>query len=75
MDSTHQGLAFILMALGPEDVSRIRTGQLTQHAVAILRLLRDFLSVVFKVREEPENSAITLACLGSGRRNTARQVT
>ena len=33
VDSTHQPLALLLMAVGPEDVARIRTGRLTRQAM------------------------------------------
>jgi len=38
------------MALGPEDVARVRVGKLSTSAVATLRLLRDFVGIVFKAR-------------------------
>uniref|UniRef100_A0A7S2SWC6 RNA 3'-terminal-phosphate cyclase (ATP) n=1 Tax=Rhizochromulina marina TaxID=1034831 RepID=A0A7S2SWC6_9STRA len=75
IDSTHQSIALTLMALGPEDVSRIRTGNLTESAMGTLRLLRDFFGVVFKVRSDPENETVSLSCLGSGFKNAARRVT
>lgn len=31
VDSTHQSLVFLLMTLCPEDVSRVRVGQLTDY--------------------------------------------
>lgn len=35
VDSTHQSLALVLMALCPEDVSRIRLGRLTPFTCVI----------------------------------------
>jgi RNA 3'-terminal phosphate cyclase-like protein len=49
VDSTQQSFTLMMMALGPEDVTRIRLGKLTQSAMGTMRLLRDFLGVVFKV--------------------------
>lgn len=37
VDSTHQPLALLLMAVGPEDVARIRTGRLTRQAMDYVR--------------------------------------
>lgn len=74
IDSTHQPLMFTLMAVTPEDVSRIRTGPLTPAAIDTLRLIQDFLGVTFKLRTDPENNSVLAACQGCGFRNTARQV-
>ena len=46
VDSMHQPLVLTLMALSPEDVSRIRLGRLSHQAVLTLRLIRDFFGVV-----------------------------
>jgi RNA 3'-terminal phosphate cyclase-like protein len=76
-------LALTLMALGPEDVARLRTGPLLPAAAATLRLLRDFLGVTFKVKADAPRSSsgaadggtVLLSCLGSGYKNVAKQVT
>lgn len=62
------------MALTPEDVSRVKLGPLTQHTIETLRLLKDFFGVVFKITQHRDET-VTLACLGSGFKNTSRQVT
>ncbi len=49
VDSRAQPLVLLLMALGPEDVSRVRLGQLSPAAVAALRLLKAFFGVTFKL--------------------------
>ncbi len=49
VDSRAQPLVLLLMALGPEDVSRVRLGQLSPAAVATLRLLKAFFGVTFKL--------------------------
>ncbi|KAG5010769.1 hypothetical protein JHK82_019410 [Glycine max] len=33
VDSSHQGLLFLLCALCPQDVSKVRVGKLSQHGV------------------------------------------
>eukprot|EP00613_Pedinella_sp_CCMP2098_P080106 CAMPEP_0171952898 /NCGR_PEP_ID=MMETSP0993-20121228/93684_1 /TAXON_ID=483369 /ORGANISM="non described non described, Strain CCMP2098" /LENGTH=388 /DNA_ID=CAMNT_0012598465 /DNA_START=111 /DNA_END=1278 /DNA_ORIENTATION=- len=84
VDSTHQPLALTLMAMGPEDVGRLRTGPLSSPSIATLRLLRDFLGVTFKVKTAgaagvegglETSGTVLLSCLGSGYKNVARQVT
>ncbi|PWN40500.1 18S rRNA biogenesis protein [Ceraceosorus guamensis] len=45
----HQAHALLLMACGPEDVSKIRLGALTPTAIQMLRDIKEFTSVVFKI--------------------------
>lgn len=52
IDSFHQSLLLLFMALGPEDVSTARVGPLTPQAVRTLRLIKRFLGVEFKIRME-----------------------
>ncbi len=48
-DSLAQPLLLTLMALCPQNVSRLRLGKLSPAAVATLRLLRDFMGCTFKL--------------------------
>ncbi len=75
VDTVGQSLVLLLMALGPEDVSRVRVGQLSPHAMHTLRLIRDALGVTFKIRADPETESVMLSCLGSGCKNLARSST
>lgn len=43
-----QGLVLLLCALGPEEMSEVRLGPLTPHAVRTLRHIREFFNVQFK---------------------------
>ena len=43
-----QGLLLLLCALGPEEMSEVRLGPLTPHAVRTLRHIREFFNVQFK---------------------------
>lgn len=63
VDALHQPLVLTLMALCPEDVSRVRLGSVTPAAVATLRLLRAFLGVTFKLT--PEVAATAAAATSS----------
>ncbi|UZJ57425.1 hypothetical protein CBS101457_006745 [Exobasidium rhododendri] len=47
---SHQPLLLVLMALGPQDVGHARLGALTPPSILILRDVRDFLGVTFKVK-------------------------
>ncbi|KAL6011231.1 hypothetical protein ACLOJK_001676 [Asimina triloba] len=74
VDSTHQGLLFILCALCPQDVSKVRVGKLTQYAIETLRHIRDFLGVVFVIKPEPATNTVTLKCVGCGLKNLSRKL-
>lgn len=63
------------MCLGPEDVSRVRLGPLSEHSVGVLRHLRDFLGVAFQIDTDPEDGSLVLACRGVGFKNTSQRVT
>lgn len=52
IDRAHQPLILFLMALTPEDVSKIRLGELSAQAVQTLRILRDAFDVVFRIKED-----------------------
>ncbi|KAK3145590.1 hypothetical protein QOZ80_3BG0254830 [Eleusine coracana subsp. coracana] len=74
VDSTHQGLLFILCALCPPDVTKVRVGQLTPHAIETLRNIRDFLDVKFIIKPDPNSNTVTLKCMGAGVKNLARKI-
>jgi len=75
IDSSAQSLALLLMCLGPEDVSRIRVGTLSQFAIGSLRLFKEAFGVEFKVRADQESKTVLLSCLGTGFRNMAKAST
>jgi RNA 3'-terminal phosphate cyclase-like protein len=75
IDTGAQSLALLLMCLGPEDVSRIRVGTLSQYTIVSLRLFKKAFHVEFKVRADEENKTVLLSCLGTGYRNMARAST
>ncbi|KAJ3087591.1 hypothetical protein HK100_008319, partial [Physocladia obscura] len=52
VDSVSQWLAILLLALGPEDVAKLRLGSLTPFSVQLLRDIKTFLGVVFKITQE-----------------------
>ena len=57
VDSLVQPLALTLMALCPQNVSRLRLGKLSPAAIATLRLLRDFLGCTFKLTPQSAQAA------------------
>jgi RNA 3'-terminal phosphate cyclase-like protein len=75
IDTSCQSLAFLWMALTPEDVSRIRVGTLSQYSMETLRLIKLALDVEFKVTPDMETKTVLLSCLGTGYRNVAKAST
>lgn len=69
VDGTAQPLVLAMMALCPEDVSRVRVGsELVPAAIETLRLAKQFVGVVFKI-ERQSDQTIMLSCVGSGLEN------
>lgn len=73
IDSAHQSLFCLLMALSPEDVSKVRIGKLTEHCVQTLRILNTFWGITFNVQQDEHSGAILLSCLGIGFINLSRK--
>ncbi|KAM0951259.1 putative RNA 3'-terminal-phosphate cyclase (ATP) [Dioscorea sansibarensis] len=74
VDSTHQGLLFLLCALCPPDVSKVRVGKLTPYGIETLRHIRDFLGVKFIIQPEPSTNTVILKCVGCGMKNLSRKI-
>eukprot|EP00246_Nothoceros_aenigmaticus_P007369 TRINITY_DN21114_c0_g1_i1.p1 TRINITY_DN21114_c0_g1~~TRINITY_DN21114_c0_g1_i1.p1 ORF type:complete len:340 (+),score=40.22 TRINITY_DN21114_c0_g1_i1:53-1021(+) len=74
VDSTHQGLLFLLCALCPEDVSKVRVSKLSPYAIRTLRHIKEFLGVQFSIKADPTSETVLLSCVGSGYRNLSRKI-
>lgn len=74
VDSTHQGLLFLLCALCPQDVSKIRVGKLSPYGIETLREIRDFLGVKFAIKPDPSTGTVILKCVGCGLTNLSRKI-
>ncbi|XP_070564203.1 RNA 3'-terminal phosphate cyclase-like protein [Ptychodera flava] len=83
VDSRHQSLAVLMMALGEKDVSKLLTGPLSPYTVQFLRHLRDFFQVMFKIETksaEEDNDQkmggdkVMLTCLGVGFSNLSKTI-
>ncbi|KAB2601662.1 RNA 3'-terminal phosphate cyclase-like protein [Pyrus ussuriensis x Pyrus communis] len=74
VDSTHQGLLFLLCALCPQDVSKVRVGKLSPYGIETLRNIKDFLGVKFVIKPDPSTGTVILKCVGSGLRNLSRRI-
>ncbi|EEF28234.1 RNA 3' terminal phosphate cyclase, putative [Ricinus communis] len=73
VDSTHQALLFLLCALCPQDVSKIRVGKLSPYGIETLRSIRDFLGVKFVIKPDPSTGTVILKCVGCGLKNLSRK--
>lgn len=53
---SHQPLMLLLMAMGPQDVAKVRLGALTPAAIHMLRDLKAVTGVTFKVKVEQQDA-------------------
>lgn len=74
VDSAHQGLLFLLCALCPQDVSKVRVGKLSPYGIETLRHIRDFLGVTFDIKPDSSTGTVILKCVGCGLKNLSRKV-
>ncbi|XP_058735987.1 probable RNA 3'-terminal phosphate cyclase-like protein [Vicia villosa] len=74
VDSSYQGLLFLLCALCPQDFSKVRVGKLTQYGVKTLRNIRDLLDVKFIIKPDPDTQSVVLKCIGCGMKNLSRKI-
>lgn len=74
VDSSYQGLLFLLCALCPQDVSKVRVGKLSQHGIETLRNIKDFLDLTFIIKPDPDTQSVILKCIGCGMKNLSRKV-
>ncbi|KAJ3416585.1 rRNA-processing endoribonuclease [Chytridiales sp. JEL 0842] len=75
VDTLSQSLPILYLSLGPEDVNKVRLGRLSAFSVQLLRDVRSFLGVTFKVVEEGERGeTCVLSCVGVGYVNVNKNV-
>ena len=73
-DTGTQPLLLLFMILCDEEVSRLRVGKLSGFSMQLLRDLRRFFGVVFKIEEDTATDTVVLTCLGLGFNNLARRL-
>ncbi|CAN1831947.1 Probable RNA 3'-terminal phosphate cyclase-like protein, partial [Linum perenne] len=73
VDSTHQGLLFLLCALCPPDISKVRVGKLSPYGIETLRQIKEFLGVEFNIQPDPSSGTVILKCMGCGLKNLSRK--
>ncbi|TPX42030.1 hypothetical protein SeLEV6574_g05801 [Synchytrium endobioticum] len=67
-----QWIVLLFLALGPEDVGKVRLGQLSPFTQQYLRDIKQFLGVTFKIVPDQENKTLLLSCIGSGAINLSK---
>ena len=71
VDGHHQLFVLLLMALGPDEVSVVRLGRITNSAVSAMSLMESFFGVTCAVKEEPSivdpqmPPSTLITCIGS----------
>jgi len=75
IDTLSQWINIILMVLTPEDVSKIRISKLTKVSIQLLRDIRSFFGITYKIKPDPDNQTVLLTCVGSGFTNTNKKFT
>lgn len=75
VDTAHQAVVLFFLSLSEETKpARVRLSRLSPAAAQMLRHIRDFLGVVFQIREDQgDGKSVVLSCLGAGITNTARR--
>lgn len=84
VDSTNQSLAALLMVLGAQDVSKVQTGPLSPYTMGVMKHIRDFFQVMFKVDEKKKEDEeedlqlggekLLLTCVGVGYSNITKAI-
>ncbi|OCF75925.1 18S rRNA biogenesis protein RCL1 [Kwoniella mangroviensis CBS 8886] len=74
VDSKHQWLIALLMALGKEDVSKVRMGKLTAHSVQFFRDMMLFFGTKYKLVENSQTGEVDVSCIGIGYSNVNKSM-
>ncbi|KAI8814937.1 RNA 3'-terminal phosphate cyclase/enolpyruvate transferase [Cladochytrium replicatum] len=73
VDTNTLWLPLLFIALGPQDVGKVRLGGLSPFTVHLLRDLKTFLGVTFKVEADVETKTVLLTTVGVGFVNVSKR--
>jgi RNA 3'-terminal phosphate cyclase-like protein len=74
VDTQHQAMCLLLMALCPEDLSKVRMGKgLTKYSIQYLRDIRTFIGTTFRIKPDDETGTTLFSCIGSGYTNVSKK--
>jgi len=74
VDTSNQGILVMLMALGPEDLAKLKIGKLSPYTIELLRNINIFFAVKFQITPDPATKTILLSCFGCGYSNITRRL-
>lgn len=74
VDTISQWLNLVFIALGPENVGKVRIGALAPFTVGYLRDIEAFLGVRFKISPDRESGTVLLSSMGIGYVNVNKAV-
>ncbi|ODN72975.1 18S rRNA biogenesis protein RCL1 [Cryptococcus amylolentus CBS 6039] len=69
VDSKHQWMVALLMALGKEDVSKCLFGRLTPYTIQFFRDMFVFFGTKYKLNEAESTGEVMVSCIGTGYSN------
>lgn len=72
VDSNCQSLALILMAFNQKDISQLRLGSLTNYSIHLLRHIKEFCGLTFRLEPCDDSNEIIASCEGIGYKNMNR---
>lgn len=75
VDTNHQWVALLMMAFGPEDVSKVTFGTISPFSMQLLRDLKTFCGTMFKIQPCTADNTVQLTCVGNGIVNFNKKVT
>lgn len=79
VDSRCQGLTLLFMALCEADLSKLKTGPLSPYTIQLLRHMKEFLHITFKLdsvenKNRTGSNKVVATCIGVGYSNLSKKV-
>lgn len=74
VDAAHQPVCLLFCAMGAELLNEVRLGPLSDQAINMLRNVKEFFGVVFKLDPEKEYGTVFARCIGIGVKNLGRKI-
>jgi len=72
IDTTNQSIVLAMMALGPEDLTRLRIGNLSDYTIAFLRHIKEFFGVSFQLIPDAATGTVLIQGFGCNFLNLAK---
>jgi RNA 3'-terminal phosphate cyclase-like protein len=75
VDSISQWMNLVYIAMGPEDIGKIRVGSLNPFTIEVMKDLKKFFGTVFKMTVDKGTRSILISGLGIGQVNVNKSIT